>query len=174
MRVFLIGFMGSGKSYSGKRLAAALGCDFYDLDALIEDREGASVAWIFEEKGETYFRELERQTLHETSNRERAVISCGGGTPCFFDNMDWMNAQGVTVWLDPPAELVLRRLQRKPHKRPLLAGLETDEQWLAFIAKKMEERRPFYSRAQIVYRQEGEDANAAEELVNVLQSLGCE
>lgn len=172
MRIFLIGFMGSGKSYTGKRLAAALGCDFYDLDALMEANEGGSVARIFEEKGETYFRELERQTLHETSKWERAVVACGGGTPCFFDNMDWMNAQGITVWLDPPAEWVLRRVQRKPHKRPLLAGLDTEAQWMEFIKRKLEERRPFYSRAQIVYRQAGEDADAAEELVPLVQSAG--
>lgn len=168
MRIFLIGFMGSGKTYTGKRLAAALGCDFYDLDALIEEKEGCKIASIFEEKGETWFRKLEQKTLHETAKWERAVISCGGGTPCFFDNMAWMNAQGITIWLDTPVDTILYRLQRKPHKRPLLTGLETDEQWLAFIERKFEERRPFYSRAQIVYRQQSEEADAAEELRRLL------
>lgn len=168
MRIFLIGFMGSGKTYTGKRLAAALGYDFYDLDALVEEREGCSVAHVFEQKGETYFRELERQTLHETSKWERAVISCGGGTPCFFDNMDWMNAQGITIWLDPPMGLVLHRLQRKPHKRPLLGGLETEAQWAAFIEQKLTERRPYYERAQAVYRQPDEDADTAAALMEIL------
>lgn len=170
MRIFLIGFMGSGKTYTGKRLAEALGYDFHDLDALMEELEGGSVARVFEEKGETYFRELERQTLHATSKWVRAVISCGGGTPCFFDNMEWMNARGVTIWLNPPVELVLRRLQRKPHKRPLLAGLETDEQWHEFIERKLEERRPFYSLAQIVYTQPSEETDAAIDLSRMLLS----
>lgn len=172
MRIFLIGFMGSGKSYTGKRLATALGYDFYDLDALIEAQEGCKIAAIFEEKGEARFRKLEQQTLHRTADWEDVVISCGGGTPCFFDNMEWMNARGVTIWLDPAVETMLSRLLRKPHKRPLLAGLDTEAQWMEFIERKLEERRPFYSRAQIVYRQQSEEAIAAEELVNLIQSAG--
>ena len=172
MRIFLIGFMGSGKSYTGKRLAAALGYDFYDLDALIEAQEGCKIAAIFEEKGEARFRELEQQTLHRTADWEDVVISCGGGTPCFYDNMEWMSARGITIWLDPAVETVLSRLQRKPHKRPLLAGLETEAQWMEFIERKLEERRPFYEKAQLMYRQTNEEADAAEELVTLIQSAG--
>lgn len=170
MRIFLTGFMGSGKTYTGKRLAEALGYDFYDLDTLIEEQEGCKIAAIFEEKGEARFREIEQQTLHRTADEVNVVISCGGGTPCFFDNMEWMNARGVTIWLNPPVELVLRRLQRKPHKRPLLAGLETDEQWHEFIERKLEERRPFYSLAQIVYTQPSEETDAAIDLSRMLLS----
>lgn len=172
MRIFLIGFMGSGKSYTGKRLAAALGYDSYDLDALIEAQEDCKIAAIFEEKGEARFREIEQQTLHRTADSEDVVISCGGGTPCFFDNMEWMNARGVTIWLDPAVETVLSRLQRKPHKRPLLAGLDTEAQWMEFIERKLEERRPFYEKAQLMYRQTNEEADAAEELVTLIQSAG--
>jgi shikimate kinase len=170
MRIFLIGFMGSGKSYTGKRLAATLGYDFYDLDALIEAQEGCKIAAIFEEKGEARFREIEQQTLHRTADWEDVVISCGGGTPCFFDNMEWMNARGITIWLDPAVKTVLSRLQRKPHKRPLLAGLDTEAQWMEFIERKLEERRPFYEKAQLMYRQTNEEADAAEELVTLIQS----
>ncbi len=168
MRIFLIGFMGSGKSYTGKRLAAALGCEFHDLDELLEAHEACSVAGIFRDKGEIYFRELESQILRETERFPRAVISCGGGTPCFHGNMDWMNAHGVTIWLDPPVDVIYRRLQRKPHKRPLLAGLETEEAWRAFIESRLAERRPYYSQAQFAYRQENEEEDAAEELIKLL------
>lgn len=170
MRIFLIGFMGSGKSYTGKRLAALLGYAFYDLDALIEEREECAVSDIFHDKGEVYFRELESRILRETASLTNAVISCGGGTPCFHQNMDWMNAHGITIWLDPPEEVIYRRLQRKPHKRPLLAGLETEEQWLAFIETKLAERGPYYNQAQVVYRQESDGVDAAGELAALVET----
>ncbi len=168
MRIFLIGFMGSGKSYTGKRLATALGCGFHDLDERIESLEACSVAEIFRDKGESYFRELESQILRETERFPRAVISCGGGTPCFHGNMDWMNAHGITIWLDPPVEVIYWRLQRKPHKRPLLTGLETEEAWRVFIEAKLAERRPYYRQAQFAYRQASEAEDAAEELIKLL------
>lgn len=164
MRIYLIGFMGSGKSYTGKRLAVLLGYAFYDLDMLIEEREGCAVSDIFRDKGEAYFRELESRILRETTGMENAVISCGGGTPCFHHNMDWMNAHGITVWLDPPVEVIHKRLLRKPHKRPLLAGLETEEEWRNFIEAKLSQRRSFYNLAQMVYRQERDGVDAAREL----------
>ncbi len=163
--------MGSGKSYTGKRLAARLQYPFYDLDTFIEQKTGRSIPEIFAEAGEEGFRQLERQALHETEALERAVIACGGGTPCFFDNMQWMNARGVTVWLRPPLGVLYQRLQRKPHKRPLLAGLTSEQNWMSFLEDKLTKRLPFYSQAQLSYEQTDEAADTASELENILRSF---
>ena len=96
-RIFLTGFMGSGKSYTGRRLSEALGIPFIDLDHWIEDQEGQSIQAIFEKSGEAAFRQIEREALHQMIAYEQAVIACGGGAPCFFDNMEWMNRHGITV-----------------------------------------------------------------------------
>lgn len=171
MRIFLIGFMGSGKSYTGKRLAARLGYPFYDLDALIEQETGRSIPEIFAEAGEEGFRQMERQVLQKTEAFERAVISCGGGTPCFFDNMPWMNARGVTVWLRPSLQVLYQRLRRKPHKRPLLAGLTSAQDWMQFLEAKLAERLPYYGQAQLTYEQTDEAADTAGELKAMLRDF---
>ncbi len=148
-RIYLIGYMGSGKSTVGRRLASRLGCPFIDLDACIEQREGKTVAEIFATHGEEYFREKERDCLREVSeNTGNAVISVGGGTPCFFDNMDYMNARGVTVYLKLSPAALLSRLRPGLAKRPLLAG-KNEQELLEYIGENLAKRECYYSRAQI-------------------------
>lgn len=170
MRVFLIGFMGSGKSYTGRRLANGAAVPFFDLDEWIESREGRSIRSIFEEEGEPYFRERERDALREMARFRDAVISCGGGTPCFHDNMSWMNRQGVTIYLRAPAEVLARRLAREQEKRPLLKGLN-QESLLSFIRSKLEEREPFYLKSSVIYEQKTGDEAAAKDLLRHFQDL---
>ena len=99
MKIFLTGFMGSGKTYWGRIWSRQLGLDFYDLDELIEKKEGKTISTIFEKEGEDHFRKLEATALKAFAETENGIIACGGGTACFNDNMQWMNEQGVTVFL---------------------------------------------------------------------------
>lgn len=149
MRIYLIGFMGAGKTYWGKILGKKLGVAFYDLDELIVQKEGRSVAEIFDEEGEERFREIEKNMLHNiTGKNESMVLSCGGGAPCFFNNIDYMNSNGVTVWMNTPFEILLGRLRTGMHKRPLLKDL-TDEQLKTYIIKKNADRRMYYEQAKV-------------------------
>lgn len=149
MIIFLIGFMGSGKTTIGKKLAKKLKFEFIDLDSLIEQNEQSTVAEIFESKGEAYFREAEHKTLIELCSKSRTVISCGGGTPCFFDAIGLMNKVGVTVYLKLSAEAIYSRLHLAKSKRPLLKNMHGDD-LKNFINLKLEEREPYYSKAQII------------------------
>ncbi|WP_326994100.1 shikimate kinase [Chitinophaga sp. 212800010-3] len=146
MKIYLLGFMGAGKSYWGKQLADHWQLPYYDLDEVIVEAEEMAVADIFATKGEDYFREKESMLLRELSRQDKFLISCGGGTPCFQDNMDFMNAHGNTIWLNPSIATMVERLQRKKHKRPLIAGLE-DEDLASFVEKKLAERLPFYQQS---------------------------
>jgi len=149
MRIYLIGFMGVGKTHWGKQLGRKLEIPFLDLDEVIEQDAGKSVADIFEQDGEEHFRMKEREVLHLLSEtHESMVLSCGGGAPCFFNNIDYMNGKGVTVWIDTPFEILLGRLRQHKDKRPLLKGLD-DEQLKAYIVKKNADRRIYYERAKV-------------------------
>ena len=119
-RLILIGFMGSGKTTLGRALAKELGLTFIDLDNYIELRRCKSINRRFEESGEDGFRTIERNLLHEVCEFENVVISAGGGTPCFFDNIDYMNAQGTTIYLQVSNERLLERLRIAKSRRPLL------------------------------------------------------
>lgn len=140
--------MGAGKSYWGKQLAEHLKLPFYDLDDVIVESEEMSISDIFATKGEDYFRQKESFWLRELSESDNFLISCGGGVPCFQDNMDVMNERGTTIWLNPELPVIVDRLKRKKAKRPLIADLPDDE-ILAFVEKKLAERQPFYQQAQI-------------------------
>ena len=145
-RVILIGFMGVGKTAVGRTLAKSLGVSFYDLDWYITDRYRRSVKQIFDERGEEGFRELERRMLHEVAEFEDIVISCGGGTPCFFDNMEYMNAQAETVYLKASPEILAAHLKMGKSVRPLILG-KTEEELNIYIREALQEREPFYSQA---------------------------
>ncbi|MBR4722915.1 MAG: shikimate kinase [Muribaculaceae bacterium] len=145
--IFLLGFMGCGKSTLGRNVAAIMHIPFIDLDIFIEQRFHRNVREIFAERGEDGFRQIERNVLHEVGDFEDTIIACGGGTPCFFDNMDFMNSHGTTVFLVGSEERIFSRLKRGKHKRPLLANLNDDELRL-YIRQKIEERMPFYGKAQ--------------------------
>jgi shikimate kinase len=159
MIIFLIGFMGSGKSTLGKQLAAGLGYRFVDMDDYIERGYGMSVSEIFGREGEDTFRRLEQEALHRLCDTDATVVAAGGGTPCFFDNMQRMNAVGATVYIQMSPGGLYQRLTKARKKRPLVEGL-TGEQLLAYITKTLEIREPFYSRALIVLK--GENLRASE------------
>ena len=152
-RIFLIGYMGAGKTTLGKAFARAMGLTFVDLDWYIEERYHKTVSQIFAERGEDGFRELEKRMLHEASDFEDVVISVGGGTPCFFDNMDYMNQVGETVFLDVDNQVLFRRLKVAKQQRPLLAN-KTDEELMAFIQEALEKRLPHYTKAKHVFNGE--------------------
>ncbi len=127
--------MGAGKSYWGKQLAEHWNLPYYDLDEVIVAEEEMAVSDIFATKGEDYFRERESALLRGLVQQESFLVSCGGGTPCFQDNMDFMNDNGVTIWLNPSVATMVERLQRKKYKRPLIQDLP-DEDLTDFIEKE--------------------------------------
>jgi shikimate kinase len=147
--IFLIGFMGSGKTYWGKVWTQQNGLAFYDLDAIIEAKEGRSIAVIFEKEGEAYFRKIETIALQQFSETKNAVLACGGGVPCFNDNMQWMNEHGTTVYLAASPQYILSRVKEEKEKRPLISKLNEAE-LLFFIEQKLKEREPFYKQAKLI------------------------
>ena len=149
-RIFLIGYMGAGKTTLGKALARELHIPFIDLDWYIEERFHKTVGELFSERGEASFRELEKNMLHEVGEFEDVVISTGGGAPCFFDNMEFMNASGTTVYLKVSVEELAKRLELCKHTRPVLKG-RSGEELRAFIAESLEKRNPFYTKASITF-----------------------
>lgn len=152
IRVFLTGYMGAGKTTLGKAFAKALGVPFIDLDWYIEERYHKNIKSLFAERGEEGFRLLEQRMLHEVGEFEDVVISTGGGTPCFFDNMAYMNGQGQTVFLDVSLDVLYNRLRVATFNRPILQG-KSDEELRRFIAEALEKRLPYYSQA--TYRFDG-------------------
>lgn len=145
-RIILIGYMGAGKTTIGKALSKELGIIFYDLDWYIESRMRKTVSEIFAERGEEGFRQIEYNMLHEVAEFEDVIISCGGGTPCFFDNMDYLNQQGQVVYLKAEPEVLYKHLQMGRVERPLLKG-KSKEELLKFIKEQLEKREPFYTKA---------------------------
>ncbi len=146
VRIFLIGYMGAGKTTVGKQLSKELNIPFYDLDWYIESRRRKTIPQIFAEQGEEGFRTIERNMLHEVAEFEDVIISCGGGTPCFFDNIDYMNQQGQVVYLRCEPEVLRRHLMMGKTERPLLKG-KSPEELIAFITAQLEKREPFYNKA---------------------------
>ena len=139
IRIFLIGYMGAGKTTLGKAFARAMGLTFIDLDWYIEERFHKTIRELFTERGQDAFRDLERRMLHEVGEFEDVVISVGGGTPCFFDNVDYMNSVGETVFLDVDIRVLFRRLKIAKHQRPLLDG-KSDEELMQFIQEAFQSR----------------------------------
>ena len=146
MRIFLIGYMGSGKTTLGRKLAKILQHQFIDLDQYIEENEGRSITHIFEEDGEDYFRKLERVYLHKVIDEDDVVISTGGGTPCFFDNMDQMNKYGKTIYINMHPKALLPRLLSSKCSRPLLAGKD-EKGMLDYVFKTLKLREKYYHKA---------------------------
>lgn len=162
-----MGYMGSGKSTQGKKLAAKLRLPFYDIDKMIEEVEGKSVSEIFAEKGEWYFRDLEADVLRSTIMFPDAVIACGGGTPCFYDNIQWINKRGISIYLQVPAEMIFQRIKDKKAKRPLIAHM-TDDELRAFIIQKSSEREYYYKKATYTFNMANMEIK---EVAEVLMSL---
>ena len=153
MRIYLIGFMGCGKSSFGKRLARKLEYPFLDLDEAVEARSGHTVAEIFDQQGETVFREVEKEVLRKTLEMPSGVIATGGGTPCFFDNMDFMKAAGKTVYLKMSPLSLANRLEHARRERPMVSGYKGDA-LLELIQTKLKEREPYYLRAHCIIKGE--------------------
>lgn len=146
MRIFLIGFMGCGKTTLGRQLAQATGLSFIDLDHHIEEKYHKTVPEIFAEYGEEEFRKMEKEALHEVGHFENVIISTGGGAPCFFDNMDFMNKQGETLYMKLPVEVLADRLINARVERPLAKG-KTEEELIDFISETLKKRDEFYMKA---------------------------
>jgi shikimate kinase len=158
MLIFLTGFMGAGKTTAGKKLAGLLGGEFIDLDRQIEKETGLSIVELFA-AGEYKFREIESIVLRNTATHENAVISCGGGTPCFNENLSWMKEHGITVYLRMPAGALFHRLISSKQQRPLLAG-KTDVELMEYIMETLREREYFYNQCHYVIPGENLDVQA--------------
>lgn len=158
--------MGSGKSWWGSRLAERLNRPFVDLDNQIEAGEGKTIAQIFEEHGEARFRKMERDYLQRLASAPVSVVATGGGTPCFFDNLTWMNAQGLTIYLKTPVDVLLARLRLDRSARPLLQGVAEHDLELK-ISHLLELREPWYRQAQVTLEQGGKEAAFLAALENV-------
>jgi shikimate kinase len=154
---FVLGFMGCGKSYWSKKWADKYGLTFIEMDDVIATNEGKSIAAIFEQDGEAYFRQKERDVLHAVAAADNCIISTGGGTACFFDNMQLMNESGTTIYLQAAPRLLAQRLVKEKTKRPIISNI-ADNDLEVFIAAKLAERTPFYEEAKVVL-----DAAAAQE-----------
>jgi shikimate kinase len=148
-KIFLIGFMGSGKSTAGKKLASHFGWSFVDLDEKIETLTGMKISEIFSKKGEPWFRKTEALMLHDLESEIDTVISTGGGTPCFGDNMDYMLDSGLTVYLRLTPEQLEKRLTDSTSDRPLIKNVSKKKLY-RFIIKKLGEREEDYLRAAII------------------------
>ena len=149
MKIFLVGFMGCGKSTLGRRLAARLGYKFVDLAELFEKREGTIIAKYFVSHGEEAFRAEESKILKGTDFSEKTIISTGGGLPCYFDHMEWMNANGKVIYIQLPPKALASRLEHGKEERPLLNGKHGDD-LVTFIAEKLAERETHYLKAGII------------------------
>ncbi|OQY93829.1 MAG: shikimate kinase [Sphingobacteriales bacterium UTBCD1] len=150
MKIFLIGFMGSGKSYCGRLLSEKLKIPFFDLDEQVVSREGKAITEIFASEGEEYFRLSEKVILYDiTGLNENFVMACGGGTPCYFNNIEFMNNTGTTVWINTPVDTLYERLIHDKNHRPLISKL-SDEQLKAYIKKKFADRKIYYEQASVI------------------------
>lgn len=150
MRIFLIGFMGCGKTHWGRQLAQQVRVPFFDLDEQIESSEGKSISEIFALEGEEHFRHKEKEVLTIlTESHQSFVMATGGGTPCFFNNIDYMNKSGTTVWINCSTECLKKRLVNEKEKRPLIRDL-SDEHLQSYIIKKMGDRKIYYQQASVI------------------------
>ena len=150
--------MGSGKTTAGRALARRYGLEHIDLDWRIEQRFRTKIADMFAEIEEEGFRLRERNMLHEVMQMENVVISVGGGTPCFFDNMEQMNAAGQTIYLQCSVDVLVERIMRSQNKRPIVAN-KSREELMTFVANHLAEREVFYLQAQCVWNAEKLDLN---------------
>ncbi|MFW5822309.1 MAG: shikimate kinase [Tangfeifania sp.] len=146
MRIYLIGYMGCGKTTLGKRLSKHMGLQFIDMDHYIEKRNCKTVPQLFKEFGELGFRQRERKALEELAEFTDIVIATGGGAPCFFDNIDLMNRTGKTIYLNIHPKILASRLLKSKTERPLIKGKSRNE-LIEFIDETLRKRNKFYKQA---------------------------
>ena len=169
MFIFVLGYMASGKTTFGKALAEKLNYRFIDLDQFIVENYGAEISEIFEKNGEEGFREIEKEMLRKTlSSEENTVVACGGGTPCFFDNMEFMNREGLTVFMETSTPVLIERLQAENEKRPLVAG-KSDEEIREKVLSQLCDRLPFYMEAKLKWH--GDDLENQEMIENNVKNF---
>lgn len=162
--------MGCGKSHWGQLLAENMDLPFQDLDDLITTRSGKSIPEIFTQKGESEFRQLEHETLQSLADSPASVVATGGGTPCFFNHIEWMNKHGLSIYLKTEPILLVERLRHETNIRPLLAEVKTTD-LKAFITAKLEEREPFYTQASLVLEQTSDDAQNWQQLLAAVRAF---
>ncbi|MDP4272446.1 MAG: shikimate kinase [Bacteroidota bacterium] len=167
-RIFLMGYMGAGKTTVGKKLAQRLNLSFTDLDWFIEHRHHKTINQIFADSGEAGFRKIEKEALHEVGEFEDALISVGGGTPCFFDNIEFMGENGISIYLKVSPTVLSERLCQAKQSRPLLKD-KSDEEILAFITEALAKREPFYERATLVF--DASELNTREDIDRIVAQL---
>ena len=165
MRIYLIGYMGSGKSHLGRKFAKHLGLQFIDMDHYIEKRNYKTIPQIFAEEGEAEFRKKERKALEELSEFTDIVIATGGGAPCFFDNIDLMNNSGKTIYLNIDPKILAFRLMKSKTERPLIKGKSKDE-LIDFINETLKKRNEFYSQAKYQITRPDIKMDELEELIS--------
>lgn len=154
MKIFLIGFMGAGKTHWGRLLSEKLGIRFFDLDEQVTEHAGKSIPEIFATEGEEQFRLLEKEVLYIiTESHGSFVMACGGGSPCYFNNIEYMNQAGTTVWINTPLDTLFDRLVKEKDKRPLIKELSV-EQLRGFISKKFADRKIYYEQANVTVDEE--------------------
>lgn len=163
-KIYIVGFMGSGKTTAGKKLSSILGWTFIDLDKKIEQKTGKTISRIFSEHGEDYFRKVESESLRDLERLTGAVVSTGGGAPCHDNNMDFMLASGITVYLKLTPEQLRSRLTGSKTERPLIKGLDKEE-LLKFIKERLPQREKYYCLAQIIVEGLDQDVRVLAEKV---------
>jgi shikimate kinase len=162
--VYIIGFMGSGKSTAGRKLSSVLGWSFIDLDKKIEEHTGKTISEIFSQQGEEYFRSIEANVLKNLKSHSNTVVSTGGGAPCYNDNMDYMLETGLTIYLKLTPGQLKSRLSGSKGERPLIKDLD-EESLLGFINEKLDYREKWYNRAEIIIEGINPDINLLQNLV---------
>lgn len=172
MIVFLIGFMGSGKTTIGKSLAKQLNYGFVDMDTAIELETGQKISELFSKFGEAYFRQLEKDWLLQFKG-ENVIVSVGGGTPCFNDNLAVMKQKGTSIFLSVPIKMMAQRVQQAKNTRPLIEPYVNDfDSLVAFMNKLLTERMPFYNEADIIFEASNMSANKKELLADMVKRVG--
>ena len=159
--------MGSGKSYWAKQLATALQYELVDLDTVIEIQNNATISEIFELYGEQFFRNQETKYLRNFDTKNNVVVATGGGTACFNDNMQWMNEQGITIWIDEPIDVLVNRLVKEKAHRPLIKNLN-DAELKYFLEQKLQQRKPFYSKAKYIISSKEDTTEKLIQLLNLI------
>lgn len=167
-RIYLVGMMGSGKSHWASRLGHYFGIPAFDLDRLIEQEAGKTIREIFEQEGEDVFRKMEAEMLrHGVQHAKAFVMATGGGSPCFFGNIDFMKRNGIVVWINPPIDELLARVSKSIDTRPVLKGIQSPDALKAHLQALMEKRQEWYSKADIIV----EDDSSIEKIIGKISEL---
>ena len=168
--IYLVGYMGSGKSSVGRKLASELNWNFVDLDEYIEDRCGHSISKLFSHFGETIFRQLEASNVYASALWKNTVVATGGGAPCFFENMDVMNDAGLTIYLDVPVQQIINRIQKDHIERPLVSG-KSNEEMHQFVNEHLASRIAHYQQAQLRINAEGSIEEVVRAVMNEIEKI---